>query len=75
MTASDIHRELQQRCASHATCPPIKVGDLADQLQEDRQLVARHIESLATLGLIEYQDEEREVFVLTVSGKLAKLPS
>src|SRR5690606_38012319 len=75
VTASDIHKEIQKICSPHANCPPIRVQHLADQLDGDKQLIASHIESLATLGLIEYQDEAREVFVLTVSGKLATLPS
>jgi DNA-binding MarR family transcriptional regulator len=74
VTASDIHRKMQQLCTEHTVCPPIKVQHLAEQLSLDKQALTPHIDSLATLGLVEYQDDNKEVVLLTTSGKLARLP-
>jgi predicted transcriptional regulator len=74
VTASDIHKEIQQICAEHVTCPPLRVQELAEQFHEEKNSIAHQLDALATLGLIEYQDDNKEVFILTVSGQLARLP-
>jgi hypothetical protein len=74
VTASDIHKKMQQLCSEHAVCAPIRVLQLAELLRTDVDTISLHIESLATLGLVEYQDGDKKVVLLTTSGKLARLP-
>ena len=74
MTASDIHMKMQQLCADHSVCAPVRVSQLAELLSSDVDIVSTHMEALATLGLVEYQDGNKQVVLLTTSGKLARLP-
>ncbi len=75
MTASDIHKIIQQISLEYSGgTPPIKLQNLAEQLGLSTELISEYVDALSTLGLIEYQDDDKMVINLTMSGKLAQLP-
>jgi hypothetical protein len=72
MTASDVHRKIQEISIKYISGrPPIAIASLATELNVAIDDIVPHLKDLKNLGLI-YQD--KNFVIITESGKQAILP-
>lgn len=75
MTASDFHKKLRDFTLSHPKeNAQWQISAAARQFHISEQDLQVHLQTLTTLGLVRYHNEEQTTFSLTESGKLANLP-
>ena len=72
MTASDVHRKIQEISQKYISgAPPITVENLSSELGITIMDLTSHLKSLTSLGLVV---QDGDAVVLTESGKKASLP-
>jgi len=75
VTASDFHKSLCKISEQHPDgMPHLHLEEIVMQLREDAGNLKQHLQTLFILGLVQFYDDDKQVFSLTESGKLANLP-